>query len=168
MIFTTPETLLYYSSLVQDQRRDWFLAAMFLPPDVREAVIAIYALDIELEHVHHVVKEEMMGHIRYAWWFENVEKLSVVGAVREHPVLQAIANANISPQILLAIALPYRESFPEMPEGIENIVQNAVRNYLGNNLQNKKWKKSSLVIAKHRKKHAFRRKNWLLVKLLFI
>jgi phytoene synthase len=168
MIFTTAETLSYYTSLVRTQRRDWFLAAMFLPIAVREAVIAIYSLDIELEHVHHMVKEEMIGHIRYAWWFESVEGLSGAAPVRDHPLFQAITNANISSEILLSLVTAYRESFPEMPIEIDETVQNVVKKYLDSNLQSKKWKKASSVIAKHRKKYGLRRDGWLLIKLLFI
>ncbi len=168
MIFTTAEIASYYTSLVRTQRRDWFLAAMFLPMATREAVIAIYALDIELEHVHHVVKEEMLGHIRYAWWFENVEGLSSSALIRDHPVLQAVANANISPEILLAIVTPYRESFPEHPAEIGAIVQDIISNYLANNSKIKKWKKASTIITNHRKKHGLQRGNLLLLKLLFV
>ncbi len=187
MIFTTTETLEYYTSLVKAQRRDEFLAAMFLPASMRGAVIAIYALDIELEHVHHVVKEEMMGHIRYAWWQENIEKLpsDVVG---EQPVLQALANINISQESLLAIVTAYRESFPEHPPAIGGIMQNIVKDYLDNchtelvevSLQNnektsrqargdiKKWKKASNIISNHRRKYGEKCYSWLLVKLLFV
>lgn len=187
MIFTTTETLSYYSSLVKTQRRDWFLAAMFLPASMREVVIAIYALDIELAHVHHVVKEEMMGHIRYAWWQENIEGLHN-GVVNEHPVLQALANINIPQESLLSIVTAYRESFPEHPPEIENIVQNIIKDYLDSchtelvevSLQSNdktsrqargdknKWKKSTAIISNHRKKYGAKLENWLLVKLLFV
>ena len=174
MIFTTTETFLYYSSLVKTQRRDWFLAAMFLPASMREAVIAIYALDIELAHVHHVVKEEMMGHIRYAWWQENIEGLHN-GVVNEHPVLQAIANINIPQESLLSIVTAYREYFPEQPPEIENIVQNVVEQYLDTVLLVmpaqagiQTFFLSSDIISKHRKKYGAKLENWLLIKLLFV
>ena len=128
MIFTTGEMLSYYKDLVKAQQPDRFLAAMFLPSVIREAVIAIYALDMELEHVHHVVKEEMMGHIRYAWWQENIEKLPS-GVVGEQPVLQAVANINIPTESLLSIVTAYRENFPEYPLEIDAIVYNVVKDY---------------------------------------
>lgn len=168
MIFTTTETFLYYTSLVRNQRRDWFLGAMFLSPSVREAVIAIYALDIELEHVHHVVKEEMMGHIRYAWWFEKLEALSDTMVVQEHPLLQAIASSNIPKELLISIVSAYRDNFPELPPAISETVQSVVEKHLINISQSRKWKKASAIIAKHRKKHGSQRSNLLLLKLLFV
>ncbi len=164
MIFTTTETLSYYTSLVKTQRRDEFLAAMFLPASMREAVIAIYALDIELEHVHHVVTEEMMGHIRYAWWHENIELLPS-GVVNDHPVLQALAKINIAPESLLSIVTAYREHFPEHPPEIDAIIKNVIDSYVSGN---KKWKKASNIISNHRRKYGEKRYNWLLIKLLFV
>jgi len=167
MSFTTPETLGYYTSLVKNQRRDWLRAAMFLPADLREIAIAVYSLDIELEHVHHVVKEEMMGHIRYAWWQESIEALQN-DIMREHPLIQALAKINIKPELLLPIVSAYRESFPEYPKDIEPLVENALINYFVQNNESKKWAKASTIISKHRKKYGQGFDNWLLVKLLFV
>jgi|CXWL01.1.fsa_nt_gi hypothetical protein len=164
MIFTTTETLAYYTSLVRTGRCDEFLAAMFLPASMREAVIAIYALDIELEHIHHVVTEEMMGHIRYAWWQENIEGLHNE-IVHDHPVLQAIANINIQHESLLAIVVAYREVFPDRPPAIDAIMKNVIDSYVSGN---KKWKKASNIISNHRRKYGEKRYNWLLIKLLFV
>ena len=171
--------LSYYKDLVKTQQPDRFLAAMFLPPDIHAAVIAIYALDIELEHVHHVVKEEMMGHIRYAWWQENIEGLHN-GVVKEQPVLQALANINIPIESLLAIVTAYRESFPEHPPKIDAIIYNVVKDFVDSchteraevSLQARgdkdKWKKATAIISHHRQKYGAKRSSWLLIKLLFV
>lgn len=162
MAFTTPETVEYYTTLVKTQRRDRFLAAMFLPPETREKLIAIYALDIELEHVHHVVKEEMMGHIRYAWWQERLEALQQAA---DHPVLVALASINPSLELLLPIVTAYRENFPELPPNTDTLVTYAARHYAGSN---KKWEKATAIISRHRKKHGKKYDGLLLIKLLFV
>ncbi len=167
MIFTTTETI----SLVKSQRRDQFLSAMFLPPELREVAIAIYALDIELEHVHHVVKEEMMGHIRYAWWQEAVEQLIQEKMPREQPLLQALAKVTIKLDFLMPIVTAYREHYPNPPVEIEKIVQEAVENALTSYPSHKgikKWRKATAIINKHRREYGLKHNNRLLAKLLFV
>lgn len=170
MSFTTTENSENYINSVKIQRRDWFLAAMFLPLSVREAVLAIYALDVEMEHVHHVVKEEMIGHIRYAWWQEKIEALRSAEPTEGHPLLQALAASDIAVELLLPIVTAYRESFPEYPESSDEIVMDAVRNYIlvmpaQAGIQ---FNKATAIIANHRKKYGKKLGNWLLVKLLFV
>ncbi len=167
MSFTTTENNADYINSVKIQRRDWFLAALFLPVSIRDAVLAIYALDVELEHVHHVVKEEMIGHIRYAWWQEKIEALRSAAPTEGHPLLQALAVSNIAVEMLLPIVTAYRESFPEYPAGSDEIVMNVARSYLANNAHTKKWEKATAMITTHRKKYGKKLGNWLLVKLLF-
>ncbi len=167
MIFTTPETHEYYAGLVKSQRRGWFRSAMFLPENLQEAAIAVYSLDIELEHVQHVVKEEMMGHIRYAWWQESIEAIQN-GAVRDHPLLQALTKINIKTELLLPIVNAYRDSFPEYPDNTDMLVQDALKNHFGKNAEIKKWEKANLVIASHNKKYGQKLDGWLLIKLLSV
>lgn len=164
MIFTTPETI----SLVKTQRRDQFLAAMFLPLTLREVVIATYALDIELEHVHHVVKEEMMGHIRYAWWQEAIEQLITEKIARPQPLLQAFAQLNTPLDFLLPIVTAYREHYPNPPSQIKKIMEEAVEKYIADNSEKKKWQTAVKLINNHRSKYGYNRNNCLLIKLLFV
>ncbi len=164
MIFSTPETTDYYYSLVREQRRYEFLAAMFAPVALRDGLIALYALDIELAHIHHLVKEEMMGHIRYAWWQEAVEDLPANAS--KQPVLQALSAAGFAAESLLPIVVAYRESFPETPENRGELLQNAASEYLHS--AGKKWQKATNKITRHRAKHGRKLYSWLLVKLFFI
>lgn len=164
MIFTTPETV----SLVKSQRRDEFIAAMFLPDSLRELVITIYALDIELAHVHHVVKEEMMGHIRYAWWQEAVEQVAGGGADRGQPLLKAFASSGVKLDHLLPIVIAYRESYPNLPSEIEKIIEGVVLQYVSGSPKEKKWKKAAALIARHRGNYGRKYDSLLLIKLLFV
>jgi|GEM_PF-1746930 len=188
MIITTTENSVDYINSVKTQRRDWFLASMFLPLGIRNSVLTIYALDIELEHVHHMVKEEMMGHIRYAWWQERIEALRTAPVIQGHQLLQALAASDVTVESLLTIVTAYRVSFPEYPTDSEETVINAVRNYIDNchtelaevSLHNNdktsrqvrgdknKWNKATAIITSHRKKYGRKYNNWLLIKLLFV
>src|SRR5882724_8075260 len=71
--------------------RDRFLAALFVPVEQREALFAACALNIELARIRTAVSEEMLGHIRQAWWEEAVEALYVGAPPRGQPVLLALA-----------------------------------------------------------------------------
>lgn len=172
MIFATPEEFLYYRDLVKTQRRDYFLAAMFLPEDIFAAAIAIYAFDIELEHVRHVAKEEMMGHIRYSWWYEEVEKLACGKAAYTQPVLQALTKVIekklLSPELLLSIVAAYRENYPELPANIKTVLCDALNKCAGGSRKIKKWEKATKIIEAHRSKYGNKRENRLLIKLLFV
>jgi hypothetical protein len=168
MIFSTPETLSYYISLVREQRRDQFLASLFLPPEAREALIAFYALDIELEHVHHVVTEEMIGHIRYAWWREAVEGLAT--APRDQPVLQALAQIDVPAGLLLALVDAYSENFPELPAEASEFTHDIASSYIKSKFPEaeKRWEKAGRVIASHAAKYGKKYYSWLIIKLLFV
>lgn len=143
------------------------MPAMFLPEEQKNALIALYALDIELAHVHHIVKEEMMAHIRYAWWQEGMEEVATGKKPREHPVLQAVANIKIAPEFLLNIIGAYRKKFPELPEGAREIVQSAAQELL-REMPNNKWQKATLIIENHRANYGVHKNNWLIFKLLFV
>lgn len=172
MIFTTPETANYYRELVQTQRKDWFLPLLFLPADVQERVIAWYALEVELAHVHHAVKEEMLGHIRYAWWQEAVEGLAA-GQVREQPVLQALHRAGVAAEQLLPLVELYQQAFPEQPQVqvVAALVQQTAQAWVAQyatQKQQRRWQKATQIIAEHRIHFARRCESWLLMKLLFV
>ncbi len=55
----------------------------------REALTAFYALRIELERVQYLVKEPMMGLIRFEWWREAIQKM-FAGDVLRQQVLEAL------------------------------------------------------------------------------
>jgi len=56
--------------LVRGQQPERYLATLFAPPEVREALFALYAFDHEVGRVRHLVREPMAGLIRLQWWRE--------------------------------------------------------------------------------------------------
>lgn len=158
-------------NLVRSQRRNEFLAAMFVPEPVRQGLFALYALDIELEHISHLVKEEMIGHIRYAWWAETIEGLAnnPINA-NKHEVLQALTQAGWTADLLLPIVAEYRDNFPEAPKNISGVLQNSAKQFIQKHAPQalQKWQKATDKITAHQQKYAGRYYSWLLFKLLFV
>lgn len=99
----------------------------------------LFALNCELIHVHHSVSEEMLGHIRYAWWAETVAAFD-----KKHPVIEALAASGIPQDKLLALVNTYREAYPEMPANVEPLLDDAI------SLSDKtRWNKAANIIKTH-------------------
>lgn len=81
----------YCADAVRRQDPDRFLSALFAPAAQRSALLALYALNLELARVRTLVREPMMGFIRLQWWREVLEDCAR-GAPRDHPVAQALAT----------------------------------------------------------------------------
>jgi phytoene synthase len=82
----------YCAELVQKADRDRFLAALFAPADRRDALLALYAFNIEVARVREVAREPLPGEIRLQWWSE------VLGGERReeasaNPVAAALLTA---------------------------------------------------------------------------
>ncbi len=79
------------ASLVRGEDRDRFIAALFAPAQQRPHLHAIYAFDLELARVGHVVREALAGEIRLQWWRD-----ALVGEARgdamANPVAAALAD----------------------------------------------------------------------------
>ncbi len=53
--------------------RDAWLASLFVPPDKRPHVQALYAFSREIERVPSIVSQPTLGEIRLQWWIEALE-----------------------------------------------------------------------------------------------
>ena len=76
--------------LVRRHDRDRFQTALFAPAVRREALFALYAFNYEIARVRESVTEPTLGRIRLEWWRENVAAAYQAGAVRRHPVAEAL------------------------------------------------------------------------------
>jgi phytoene synthase len=94
------------ASLVRGADRDRYLAALFAPAERRDALLALYAFNIEIARIREVAREPMPGEIRLQWWRE------VLSGEREgegaaHPVAAALMASlrqyGIAPERLSAI-----------------------------------------------------------------
>lgn len=63
---------------------------LFAPAARREALFALYAFNYEIARVRESVTEPTLGRIRLEWWRENVAAAYQAGAVRRHPVAEAL------------------------------------------------------------------------------
>jgi phytoene synthase len=72
--------------------RDRFLTALFAPPALRAALLALYAFNLEVARVGELVSEPMIGEIRLAWWREAVEDI-YQGKPARHGVLETLSQS---------------------------------------------------------------------------
>jgi 15-cis-phytoene synthase len=77
------------AALVREADRDRYLATLFAPSKHREALLALYAFNVEIARVRDLAREPMPGEIRLQWWREVLggERQS---EARAHPVAAAL------------------------------------------------------------------------------
>lgn len=77
------------SSAASDLRRldrDRFVLSLFAPDAKREALISLYAFNLEIARVRELVTEPLLGRIRLQWWRDMIERLFEGAAGSEHPI----------------------------------------------------------------------------------
>lgn len=74
---------------VRQEDRDRYLTALFAPAARRDALLALYAFNLEIARIAELVSEPMIGEIRLAWWRESIAGL-YAGMPRRHEVLDAL------------------------------------------------------------------------------
>ncbi len=78
---------------------DRHVATFFAPARTRRHLMALYAFDREIAHIGEAVREPMAGHVRLAWWREQVGAI-YGGGTPASPTSRALAET------ILAHALP--------------------------------------------------------------
>jgi hypothetical protein len=154
---------------VQSHDRDRFLASLFVPMPAREALLALAALNVELAQVRRATQEEMIGHIRYAWWQEAVEGLYAGKAPLGHPVLEAMlpVTAYLPRAEVLTLVESYRATYPALPLDMEGIMDRLSLELLRNlSIPDQGWRRASSLIKKHRLRYRKGWNGWLILKLL--
>jgi phytoene synthase len=81
------------AALVRRHDRDRFQTVLFAPAARREALFALYAFNYEIARVRESVTQPMLGQIRLQWWRENIAAAFEGGAIRHHPVAEALTAA---------------------------------------------------------------------------
>ncbi len=78
--------------------RDRWLAAVLSPARHRDALVALYAFNLEIARVRDVVSDPLPGEMRFQWWRDLLAG-EARGEVQAHPVaaalLQAISRYNL-------------------------------------------------------------------------
>ncbi len=67
-----------------------YFAAVFAPPEIRRALTALYAFNLELASIRERVSEPLIGEMRLQWWRDTVEGI-FEGRVRNHAVAEEVA-----------------------------------------------------------------------------
>jgi NADH dehydrogenase [ubiquinone] 1 alpha subcomplex assembly factor 6 len=88
-----PQHLSPAAAITRQHDRDRFQTALFAPAARREALFALYAFNYEIARVREAVTQPMLGRIRLEWWRENIAAAFANGAVRRHPVVEALGVA---------------------------------------------------------------------------
>ena len=159
---------------VYESDRDRFLQSLFVPEPARGELLSLASLDVELRRIHKNVSEEMIGHIRYAWWYEKIEALYEGKQTPGHPVLEALAPlisaGHLPKPALLAFVETYRAHFPELPHDsdarLDHLLELLVEAF---SPQSKaRWDRAGQLIISHRARHALKWNSWLSLKLMFL
>ena len=79
---------------------DRMRAARLADADARDRLFVLYAFHAELAKIPELVREPMMGRIRYQWWRDCVEEIYGDGPVRQHevstPLAEMVAQTGLS------------------------------------------------------------------------
>jgi phytoene synthase len=65
-----------------------YIAALLAPPPLHDALLAVYAFNVELSHIAGQVREPQLGEIRLQWWRDAITS---AGESSGHPVTVAIS-----------------------------------------------------------------------------
>src|SRR5215217_9646144 len=87
----------------------FYYSFLFLPPQRRRAITALYAFCREVDDVVDECTDVAVARTKLAWWRDEVMK--IFHGKPQHPVAQALAE----------IVGPYRLSEPELQEIIEGM-----------------------------------------------
>lgn len=82
----------YCAAQVRTYDRDRFLTALFAPEAGRDALMALYAFNLEIAKTRETVSEPILGQMRLQWWRETVDGI-YGGNPRQHEVAAALNAA---------------------------------------------------------------------------
>lgn len=101
------------AALVRDFDRERFVTALFAPADRREALMLLYAFNVEVARIRESVHEPMAGMIRLQWWRDTLVAASEGRPVDHHPIagpLGELIRLHALPLDLFERLLTARES----------------------------------------------------------
>ncbi len=82
----------YCAHQVRRYDYDRYLCALFAPAERRQALISLYAFNLEVSTIREVVSEPLLGQMRLQWWRDAVETIYHGNAPR-HPVAEPLGEA---------------------------------------------------------------------------
>lgn len=81
-----------YAQTVRAHDPDRWLASLFAPAPLRADWCVLFAFNHEIAIIAETVSEEMIAHIRYAWWRELLDEACAGTPPRPHPLAAPIAH----------------------------------------------------------------------------
>jgi len=87
------QALSYCGDEVRRHDPDRFLTALYAPAARREALLTLYAFNLEIARVRETVREPMLGEIRLQWWREAIETAYGDAPARRHAVVAPLTDA---------------------------------------------------------------------------
>jgi 15-cis-phytoene synthase len=82
----------FCAELVRSRDFVRFASTLFLPPDRRRALLALYAFNVEIARVHEHVTQPLAGEIRLQWWTDMLSGTGQGGA-EGNPVAAELMRA---------------------------------------------------------------------------
>jgi phytoene synthase len=82
----------YCAHQVRRHDYDRYLCALFAPAEQRQALVALYAFNLEVATIREVVSEPLLGQMRLQWWRDAMEA-AYAGTAPPHPVAQPLGEA---------------------------------------------------------------------------
>lgn len=79
-------------NLVRQHDRDRYLSALFAAEEHRDALLALYAFDVEINRIPDIVSDPMPGEIRLQWWSDALQNIAH-GSVEANPVAASLVQA---------------------------------------------------------------------------
>lgn len=89
---SVPPAQSHVADLVSRLDRDRFATALFAPLEHREALMTLYAFNVEIATVMENVREPMAGMIRLQWWQDTLVAGLEGGACDNHPVARPLCR----------------------------------------------------------------------------
>lgn len=94
------------SDLVRTFDRDRYLAGLFAPQHARDALMALFAFNCELDRIPALVSEPALGEIRLQWWrdvIDNAEAQQVTGNPVADTLIKVISAYALPKALLLGM-----------------------------------------------------------------
>jgi phytoene synthase len=88
---------------------DRYLSALYAPPERREALLALYAFNVEIAAVRDRIREPLAGEMRLQWWRDTIASLQP-GTATGHPVADALSRAIDQYQLPVAAFANYLDA----------------------------------------------------------
>jgi phytoene synthase len=88
-----PQAVLSYcAEHVRRFDNDRFVCSLFAPADVREALAAVFAFNVEVARIPELAREPLLAEMRMQWWREAIDAV-FAGSPSDHALLRPLAFA---------------------------------------------------------------------------